>query len=78
VDAESIATGSTSTGTPVNQDMPASASTSFGSVDVSWLTLAPPARFANCQRPVPLCPQPCGTAIVPGTMSAVSETGSAI
>ena len=43
MDAES--TRSTSTGTPVSQDIPASASTSAGSLDISWFTFAPPQPF---------------------------------
>ena len=62
---------STRTGTPVSHAIPDSDSTSSGSLDVNWLTFAPPALLASRQVPVPLWPQPCGTAITPAIRSLV-------
>ena len=77
VSAPIVTSRSTSIGTPVSQAIPDSASTSSGSLEVNSLTLAPPAALATCQPP-PRCPQPCGMATVPATMSSVSVAGSAI
>ena len=70
--------GSTRTGTPVRCAIPASFSRSSGALDINRLTFAPPAPLAVRQPPVPLWPQPCGTATTPATMSLVTMTGSSI
>ena len=58
------ATASTRTGMPFRCAMPASRSRCSGPDGASWFTFAPPALFASCQPP--RCPQPCGSATVPG------------
>ena len=68
--APAAATGSSRTGIPFRNAIPASRSRSSGSEEASRLTFAPPAALATCQPP--LWPQPWGTAIVPRLTSSVS------
>ena len=59
------ATGSTRTGMPFRNAMPASGSRSVGvGATRAGSTFAPPAALASCQPP--RWPQPCGSATVPG------------
>ena len=68
------ATASTRTGIPFRCAMPASRSRPAGSDGASWFTFTPPASFAS--RHPPRCPQPCGSATVPGVISSVTSTGT--
>ena len=70
------ATGSRRTGIPLRKAIPARRSRSSGAALESAFTFAPPAPFAR--RQPPRCPQPCGTATVPGLISSVTFTGNSI
>ena len=69
-----VATASTRTGMPFRCAMPASRSRPAGSDGASRFTFTPPASFAS--RQPPRCPQPCGSATVPGVISSVTSTGT--
>ena len=68
------ATGSTRTGMPLRNAMPASGSRSPASALASRLKFTPPAAFAIFQPP--RWPQPCGSATTPAIISSVTLTGT--
>ncbi len=75
--ATSRDTGSTRTGMPLRNAMPASGSRSSGAELASRLTFTPPAALA-VRHPPPRWPQPCGTATVPTIISSVTRTASSM